>query len=95
MSRAFGDTIAASVGVVSTPEVNHYEVEPEDLFVLVCSDGVWEFISDDEAIGIIAKEGTNVKRATERLAALAWQRWITNEEDVVDDITVIVAYLPK
>ena len=41
MSRALGDTIAASVGVIAEPEVKQYSItQGYDSFVLLCSDGV-------------------------------------------------------
>lgn len=95
MSRAIGDTMAQDVGVICTPDYSSYSVTADMEFIVMCSDGVWEFISDKEAVNLVAKSGMDVKDAAEKLSALAWSRWIQNEEDVVDDITVIIAYLPK
>lgn len=91
MSRTMGDQLAQSIGVVCTPEVKIYDIEDNDEFVLVCSDGVWEFISNQEAAEEVSKY-TDPRTAAERLAALAWTKWIKNEEDVVDDITVVLRY---
>jgi serine/threonine protein phosphatase PrpC len=95
MSRAIGDTMAQDLGVICTPDYSSFPVTDDMEFVLVCSDGVWEFISDKEAVSLVAKFGMDVKDAAEKLSALAWSRWIQNEEDVVDDITVLIAYLPR
>ena len=92
MSRSLGDALAQTVGVSCMPEVNQFNIEEDDQFIVVCSDGVWEFISSQEAVEEVAKY-SNVKDGAEALAKLAWDRWILNEVDVVDDITVIVAYL--
>lgn len=93
MSRAIGDIIAEQVGVISVPDVFAGRVEPEDEFLLICSDGVWEFVSNDEAVAAVAVLGkARASEAAEELAKLAWQGWIHNEEDVVDDITVVIAY---
>jgi serine/threonine protein phosphatase PrpC len=54
---------------------------------------VWEFIEDQEAVEIIKPVDGNVKQGADRLATLAWSRWIQNEVDVVDDITVVACYL--
>ena len=94
MSRAIGDIIAEQVGVISIPDVFASRVEPEDEFLLICSDGVWEFVSNDEAVAAVAALGkAGVGEAAEAVAKLAWQGWIHNEEEVVDDITVVIAYL--
>jgi serine/threonine protein phosphatase PrpC len=93
MSRAIGDTIAQSIGLISDPAVMCIDLEDEDEFILICSDGVWEFIEDQEAVEIIKPVDGNVKQGADRLATLAWSRWIQNEVDVVDDITVVACYL--
>ncbi|CAE7763028.1 PPC6-7, partial [Symbiodinium microadriaticum] len=45
MGRSIGDYAVKSVGVVPIPEVTKYEFHPDDDFVIMASDGVWEFIS--------------------------------------------------
>ena len=95
MSRTIGDTLAQKIGVVCTPEVNEIPLTEQDLFLLICSDGVWEFISSEEAVAEIAKYNKNLKKAAEALTTLAWKRWIKHEVDVVDDITVVLAYFKQ
>ena len=34
-----------SVGVIPAPEISKYQFQPDDAFVIMASDGVWEFIS--------------------------------------------------
>lgn len=65
--------------------------------LLLCSDGVWEFIKFQEAINMVLKEGPgNAMQAAKNLASEARQRWLNEEEgQVVDDITVIVVYLQE
>ena len=53
MSRSLGDTIAHSVGVSSLPEVISYQVGMADKFVVIGSDGVFEFLSNQEIIEIV------------------------------------------
>lgn len=48
MSRSFGDRLAASVGVTWIPEIIDYKLSPEDKFIILASDGVWEFISNED-----------------------------------------------
>jgi serine/threonine protein phosphatase PrpC len=93
MSRTVGDLLAQTIGVVCSPEVNSFDLLENDEFLIACSDGVWEFISSQEAVEEIEKYKKNPAKAAEGLATLAWNRWISNEEDVVDDITVVLAYL--
>lgn len=55
MSRSFGDQVAASVGVIAEPGIKKYYIEisewkftKDDMFFIIASDGVWEFIESDE-----------------------------------------------
>jgi serine/threonine protein phosphatase PrpC len=47
MSRSLGDTTAHSVGVSSIPEVRSFLIGVDDKFVVIGSDGVWEFLTND------------------------------------------------
>lgn len=94
MTRAIGDLVSQSIGVICSPQTSELFLTPDDEFLILCSDGVWEFISDEEAIRVASNSGRNPKEAASRLAALAWTKWISNEGNVVDDITVVVAYFP-
>ena len=48
-ARSFGDLIAASVGVIAKPEIWERDCADGDKFMILASDGVWEFISNQEA----------------------------------------------
>ena len=48
MSRSLGDTVAHSAGVSSEPELSVIQLEPEDRVVVIASDGLWEFMSNQE-----------------------------------------------
>lgn len=41
--------IFCQVGVIALPEVTEYVLQPEDEFLVLASDGVWEFIDNQEA----------------------------------------------
>ena len=47
MARSFGDLVAASVGVSPEPEVLSFDLQPDDKFIIIASDGVWEFLSNE------------------------------------------------
>lgn len=56
--RAIGDTIGHQIGIISEPDFIEVNInEDEDILVLICSDGVWEFISSEEAINLIYQFG--------------------------------------
>ena len=56
VSRSLGDLVAHECGVISEPEVIDKEIEPEDLFVVIGSDGVWDAMSSTEVCGFIAEK---------------------------------------
>ena len=90
MTRSFGDLIAASVGVIPEPEVWERKIEKDDAFMIMASDGVWEFITNQEAVDIVAACKTP-EAAVKALTDEATKRWQA-EEDVIDDITAVIAY---
>ena len=46
LSRSFGDNISKSIGVSSEPEIIKMKLDKRDKFILLASDGVWEFVSN-------------------------------------------------
>jgi serine/threonine protein phosphatase PrpC len=95
MSRSFGDSAAESVGVFAQPELAEVVLGKRDRFILWASDGVWEFISSQEAVELVwaaVSKGCTPLEAASLLVQESTRRWNV-EEDVVDDTTVIVAYL--
>lgn len=53
MSRSFGDRVAHSVGVSCEAEVMEFTLGLNDKFVVIASDGVWEFLSNEDVANII------------------------------------------
>ena len=54
ISRALGDTQAEMDGLIyPKPDVRYHSVQKDDLFLILASDGVWEFIDDQFAVNII------------------------------------------
>ncbi|KAG2495635.1 hypothetical protein HYH03_006235 [Edaphochlamys debaryana] len=89
MSRALGDVLAHQVGVTSEPDHTVMDITPQDKFIVLASDGVWEFITSKEAVDIVAQYDS-AEEACRQLVDEAYQRWLTEEEGVVDDITAVV-----
>jgi protein phosphatase PTC2/3 len=51
MSRSIGDLAVKRVGVIADPVITQHEIDStEDLFMLLASDGVFEFVSTQEAV---------------------------------------------
>jgi serine/threonine protein phosphatase PrpC len=94
MSRSFGDDIAHSVGVISQPEIFEYNFENEDKFIILASDGIWEFISNEECVNVIKDYylKDNIDDALNYLYKESSKRWM-KEEELIDDITLIIIFL--
>ena len=88
ITRAFGDTAFTYIGVISEPYIKELKINNDDEFVVICSDGVWEFIKNYEVAKIL--EVNKSENAANALAKLAWSRWIEETQDIVDDITVVI-----
>ena len=53
MSRSIGDNVSKTVGVSCQPEIIQYKLEEKDKFIIVGSDGLWEFIENEEAARVV------------------------------------------
>ena len=98
MARSIGDNAVKKVGVIAEPEVRKHLLTDDDVFMILASDGVWEFISSEDAVSIVhtALDATNsASAACKRLIDAAIQCWKENEGDYRDDITAIVMRLAK
>lgn len=94
MTRSFGDRVASTVGVISEPEITYYDFNSDDNFLIIASDGIWEFITSSQCINIIKDFylKKDIQGCCEYLYNESRQRWI-KEEEVVDDITIILVFL--
>jgi serine/threonine protein phosphatase PrpC len=77
MTRSLGDTVAASVGVISEPEIVGFDVTTDDKFLIIGSDGIFEFVSNEDAVRIVVPYYVvrDAKGACEALAREARRRW--------------------
>mmetsp|Transcript_43267 Transcript_43267/g.63466 ORF Transcript_43267/g.63466 Transcript_43267/m.63466 type:complete len:489 (+) Transcript_43267:202-1668(+) len=95
MARSLGDRAVKDIGVIPEPEVRQRDIQPEDQFMILATDGVWEFVDSQEAVNIVAKHLRNgATAACQKLIETAAERWRYNEGDYRDDITAIVAKIP-
>ena len=93
MTRSFGDRVAATVGVMSEPEIKEFTYEEGDKFMIIASDGIWEFISSQECVDIIKNfyDKNDLKGCCEYLYQESSKRWL-KEEEVIDDTTLILVF---
>lgn len=89
MSRSIGDSVSHTVGVTHIPEIFSHKIQEEDEFLVLGSDGVWEFVENDEALAIVEKTKANLSQAADHLIVESTRRWRIHEE-VIDDITTVI-----
>ena len=94
MSRSFGDDLAHTIGVTCEPEIIEIEFNEEDKFIILASDGIWEFMSNQEVVDIVKEfyMKNDLQGALFSLYKEASKRWIM-EEEIIDDITLIIIYI--
>ncbi|RLM98077.1 putative protein phosphatase 2C 48 [Panicum miliaceum] len=92
MSRAFGDYSVKDYGVISAPEVTQRKISSRDQFVILATDGVWDVLSNDEAVQIVA--GTpDREKAAKRLVECAVRAWRRRRRGIaVDDCSAICLF---
>ncbi|CAA2992370.1 probable phosphatase 2C 34 [Olea europaea subsp. europaea] len=92
MSRAFGDYCVKDFGLVSVPEVTQRHITSEDQFAVLATDGVWDVISNEEAVEIVSstEDRGNSAKCLVKCAAHLWKK--KRKEIAVDDISAIVLF---
>ena len=80
--------------MTADPEILELNLCEYDRFIVIASDGVWEFLSNDEVVNIVKPHFLNnsAETAAENLIREALKRW-KQEENVIDDITCIIIFL--
>lgn len=91
MSRSLGDAVAHTAGVISEPEFFTRFLDENDRCLVIATDGLWEFMSNEEVMEMALSQ-TDPKAAVDLLIMEANRRWM-KEEQVIDDTTVIVVYV--
>ena len=94
MTRSFGDYFASTAGTICEPEVTEHYFKEEDKFIIIASDGLFEFIESEEIVNIVKDYylKNDIVGCCEYLYKESCRRWIQEEEDTIDDITIIIVF---
>ncbi|CAN7065738.1 unnamed protein product [Brassica oleracea var. botrytis] len=93
MARAFGDFCLKDYGLISVPDINYRRLTERDQFIILASDGVWDVLSNKEAVDIIASapSRSTSARALVDTAVRSWRiKYPTSKND---DCTVVCLFL--
>ena len=93
MSRSLGDFEAKECGVITEPEIIEYKMNHNSKYMVICSDGVWEFLKNENVrdLGNVYYQKGEVGQFCTSLVKKAVETW--EQCDIIrDDITVVCVY---
>lgn len=93
VTRSMGDrsTVDENFGIISDPETMTHQLSKKDKIIFLASDGVWEFITNQEVIDICTRVGDPLKACRE-IQAKSCKLWLQNDTRT-DDITMICIFI--
>lgn len=94
MSRVLGHSGVANLGIIPDPDVKSFELTSGDRCLVLASDGVWDFIDDQEVIDTAKKFRPDANAACKALVETASARWVEDDPTYRDDISCCVIYTP-
>eukprot|EP00934_Nitzschia_sp_Nitz4_P007140 Nitzschia sp. Nitz4//scaffold101_size76361//18153//20439//NITZ4_005596-RA/size76361-augustus-gene-0.1-mRNA-1//1//CDS//3329532140//7130//frame0 len=92
-TRSLGDAMAEELGVFAEPEMLTREIKPEDRVIVLASDGIYEFLTNQSVVDICAKF-TDPLQACRAVVAESYELWLQYELRT-DDITIIVIFVDQ
>ena len=93
MSRSLGDLQAKECGVISNPQILEYDLNTNTKYLVVCSDGIWEFMTNEQVrdIGNKYYAINNAEGFCNELVNVAINIW-SQKGKSRDDITVVAVF---
>ena len=93
MSRSIGDMDAKKIGVIPNPQIVEYTIDHHSKYLVLASDGIWEFISSEQAMKYCNKfyMRNDAKGLCQDLSQKATALWEKNDF-CIDDITVLAVF---
>ena len=93
MSRSIGDLKGKAIGVIPDPGILEYDLNKTTKYIVVCSDGVWEFLNNDmvKDLGKQFYLKNDAVSFCNKLIEQSLFEWNKNDI-IVDDITAVVAF---
>ncbi|XP_052206672.1 probable protein phosphatase 2C 34 [Diospyros lotus] len=92
VSRAFGDYYFKGFGLISEPEITQRNITCRDQFVILATDGVWDVISNEEAVKTVAS-APDREGSAKRLVESAVCGWKQKKRGIaMDDISAICIF---
>jgi CRP-like cAMP-binding protein/serine/threonine protein phosphatase PrpC len=90
-TRSIGDSVSERLGVFADPEMGREQLTAQDKFIVVASDGVFEFLTSQAVVDMVCKY-TDTLSASRAVVEESYQLWLQYEVRT-DDITMICIFL--
>ena len=93
MSRSIGDLKGKQYGLISEPEIIEYKLNEKSKYMVICSDGVWEFLKNEDVmnIGNDFYVNNNIDDYIKEIIRIS-EYWWKKEDIIRDDITAVVVF---
>jgi serine/threonine protein phosphatase PrpC len=93
MSRSIGDFSGKNLGIIPDPQIIEANFEINVNYIVICSDGVWEFLNNEDVMKIGNKfyKENNPRGFCKEVVDYATKCW-KKEDFVIDDITILVVF---
>lgn len=90
-TRSLGDSMAEALGVFAEPEMLTREFKPNDRMIIIASDGIFEFLTNQSVVDICAKFSDPLE-ACKAVVSESYNLWVQYELRT-DDITIICMFV--
>lgn len=94
-TRSIGDSIAKRLGVIAEPEMVILDLETDNEIVVLASDGIFEFLTNQSVIDIcVNRKDEGPLKACEEVIEKSRKYWV-EYENFVDDMTMICLFISQ
>ena len=93
MSRSLGDFGGKEYGIICEPSFVEYNLDESCKYIVLCSDGVWDFMDNENVMKVANKHYLNINPegfCQEILDNASY--WWEKEDIVIDDITALIVF---
>ena len=93
MSRCIGDLKGKKCGLISEPQIIEYEIDEKSKYMVICSDGVWEFSNNEDVMrmGTEFYKEDNIDEFMDKIIKVS-EFWWEKEDIMRDDITAVIVF---
>jgi len=92
VSRSLGDGAARALGVTAVPVVSKHHLQPQDRFLIIATDGLWDSLPNSEVVRVVAKFQNMLPIALKALTEAVRR---AEGDELTDDTTILLVRFPE